>query len=119
MDQKDNDAKRREYEEMLKKKIEECVRYKVELQDKVTDNKKKAGVAREIANTFERYYGTNSKVWEVESEKALISYLDYQESLIDLECMSLKITRLGERLAELQVDRNTNPQPQNNEQKEG
>lgn len=112
MDQKDNDAKRREYEDMLRKKIEECVKYKVELQDRVTETKKKAGVSREVANTYERYYGTQSKIWEIESEKALVAYLEFQEACIDLECITLKIERLGQKLAELQIDRNTNPQPQ-------
>jgi hypothetical protein len=116
MNQKDNDAKRREYEDMLRKKIEECVKYKVELQDKVVETQKRAGVSREVANTYERYYGTQSKFWEYESEKALKAYLDYQEACIDLECMTLKITRLGEKLAELQIDRNTNPQPENNDE---
>lgn len=112
MEQKDNDAKRREYEDMLRKKIEECIKYKVELQDKVTETQKRAGVSREVANAYERYYGTQSKIWEIESQKALVAYLDYQEACIDLECITKKIERLGEKLAELQVDRNTNPQPQ-------
>lgn len=115
MEQKDNDAMRRKYEDMLRKKIEECVKYKVELQDKVAETQKRAGVSEGVANVFERYYGTDTEIWERIADESLVWFSIYQEALIDLECMTLKIQRLEENLKKLQADRNTNTIPPQNE----
>ena len=107
MNYKENDEKRRYYENLLRKRIDIVQRRKIGLMDLVDRLQKEAGITRGDALVHEVYKGTD-KIWDKLSEKSIEKFLQYQEALIDLENETNKLNKLNEILNNLLEERNTN-----------